>query len=79
MVVDDHLIRNALILLGLSGVAAALVIVRAPLFHQRVYRPMLLNVGLAWTPMATVLAIPTCRWTPSSGVRLPGPMGSGPR
>lgn len=56
MTIDAYLTRNALILLGLSTLAATLVIARARLYGKRVYRPMLLNVGLAWTPMIVVLA-----------------------
>ncbi len=38
----------------LSVVTVALLFARAKLYHQRVYRPMLLNLALAWIPIISV-------------------------
>lgn len=53
---NPFLTRNALILLGLSLLAVALITLRGKLFHRRV-RPMLWNLLLAWVPMALVMVL----------------------
>ena len=53
---NPFLTRNALILLGLSLLAVALIAVRGKLFHRRV-RPMLWNLLLAWVPMVLVMVL----------------------
>jgi uncharacterized membrane protein len=53
---NPFLTRNALILLGLSLLAVALITSRGRLFHRRV-RPMLWNLLLAWTPMLLVMLL----------------------
>jgi len=40
---------------ALNVLAAALVLARGPVFHTRVYRPMLLNLGLSVAPLVVLL------------------------
>lgn len=55
-----------------SGVTVALLVARARLYGYRVYRPMLLNLALAWIPVLCVAVallyflgfIETTRWAP---------------
>lgn len=55
-----------------SGVTVALLVARARLYGYRVYRPMLLNLALAWIPLICVASallyflgfIETTRWAP---------------
>jgi uncharacterized membrane protein len=55
-----------------SGVTIALLVARAQLYGYRVYRPMLLNLALAWIPLLCVAVallfflgvIETSRWAP---------------
>jgi uncharacterized membrane protein len=54
--IGDLLHRNALLMLGISGYAVALIVARGILFKRRIYRPMLLNITLAWIPYLLVLA-----------------------
>jgi uncharacterized membrane protein len=54
--VNPFLVRNALVLLGLSLLAVGLIAGRGRLGRRRV-RPMLWNLLLAWSPMALVLAL----------------------
>jgi uncharacterized membrane protein len=44
------------LLLGINLYAAVLIVLRGVLFRIRVYRPMLLNLGLSWVPLLLVLA-----------------------
>lgn len=43
-------------LVALNAYALALVLLRAPLFHTRLYRPMVLNIGLSIAPAVTLFA-----------------------
>jgi uncharacterized membrane protein len=54
--VNPFLVRNALVLLGLSVLAVSLIAGRGRLAHRRV-RPMLWNLLLAWSPMLLVMAL----------------------
>jgi uncharacterized membrane protein len=45
------LTSTAIAVLGMNVLAVALVLGRAVLFHTRLYRPMLLNVGLSVAPL----------------------------
>jgi uncharacterized membrane protein len=55
-----------------SGMTVALLVARARLYGYRVYRPMLLNLALAWIPLICVAGallyflgfIETTRWAP---------------
>lgn len=55
-----------------TGVTVALLVARARLYGYRVYRPMLLNLALAWVPILCVAVallfflgvIETSRWAP---------------
>ncbi|HEU5342988.1 MAG TPA: DUF1361 domain-containing protein [Ktedonobacterales bacterium] len=55
-----------------TGMTVALLVARARLYGYRVYRPMLLNLALAWIPIISVAAallyflgvVETSRWAP---------------
>jgi uncharacterized membrane protein len=44
------------LLLGINLYAALLIVLRGVLFRIRIYRPMLLNLGLSWVPLLLVMA-----------------------
>lgn len=54
--IHELLHENALLMLGISGYAVVLIVARGILFQRKIYRPMLLNITLAWIPYLLVLA-----------------------
>jgi hypothetical protein len=41
-------------IVGMNALALLLVLARAPLFRTRLYRPMLLNIGLSVAPVVVL-------------------------